>query len=202
MLEAAGALLRKGGYPAATIEAISADSGVAKTTIYRWWSNRAALVVELLLQRADQAAAPATLGKDMLRGIHDEMQRVALAAQGEIGRLLLSLVAEAQHDPAVREALVTGLFAPRRAATAEVIRAAQAAGLLRDDLPAPLIGDLLFGPFFYRSLIRQEPASAEFVSQVFEVVLAGAGTSRQASHGRRSSLPKAARRPRARAPRA
>src|SRR5678815_3644169 len=74
VLEAAGDLLKKGGYRATTIEAISARSGVAKTTIYRWWSNRAALVVELLLLRADHAAPPAEPGQNMLGGIHAEMQ--------------------------------------------------------------------------------------------------------------------------------
>src|SRR5678815_265436 len=74
VLEAAGDLLKKGGYRTTTIEAISARSGVAKTTIYRWWSNRAALVVELLLLRADHAAPPAEPGQNMLGGIHAEMQ--------------------------------------------------------------------------------------------------------------------------------
>ena len=201
MLEAAGELVQKHGYRGTTIEAIAARSGVAKTTIYRWWSNRAVLVVELLLQRADRAAPPAALGKDMLRGIHDEMQRVAVAAQGEIGRLLQSLVAEAQHDPEVREALVKGLFAPRRAATAEVIRAAQDSGLLRADVHPATIGDLLFGPFFYRSLIRQEPVSPEFVREVFEAALRGVGTERAKSSGSRPSRSKAARRSRPRTPR-
>ena len=198
MLEAAGELLKKGGYRATTIEAISARSGVAKTTIYRSWSNRAALVVELLLQRADHAAPPATIGKNMLRGIHDEMQRVATAAQGEVGKLLLSLVAEAQHDREVRDALVKGLFAPRRAATAEVIHAAQASGLLRADIAPPTIGDLLFGPLFYRSMIRQEPVTAEFVSQVFEAALGGVATGRAKPDASRPPRSNAARRSRVR----
>ncbi|MGH3054443.1 MAG: TetR/AcrR family transcriptional regulator, partial [Gaiellaceae bacterium] len=41
VLEAARTLVEKGGYPATTIEAIAAESKVAKTTIYRWWPNRA-----------------------------------------------------------------------------------------------------------------------------------------------------------------
>ena len=201
MLEAAGTLLQKNGYRATTIEAISALSGVAKTTIYRSWANRAALVVDLLLQRADETAPPARVGKNLLRGIHDEMQRVAAAVQGDIGRLLLSLIEEAQHDPEVSEALVTGLFAPRRAATAEVIRAAQASQLLRADVSPPLIGDLLFGPFFYRKLIRQEAVTPEFVSQVFEAALGGLGTPSQATGVERPSAAKAARRTRPRSAR-
>ena len=57
ILDATSERIEKGGYPAATIEAIAARSGVAKTTIYRWWPNRAALVVDLLVQVAAEAAA-------------------------------------------------------------------------------------------------------------------------------------------------
>jgi AcrR family transcriptional regulator len=195
VLEAAGDLLEKNGYRATTIEAIAARAGVAKTTIYRWWSNRAALVVELLLQRADEAAPPAIVGKDPVRGLYEEMQRVARAAQGDVGRMLLSLLGEAQHDDEVRAALVKGLFGPRRAATAEVVREAQTSGRLRPEVSPPVIGDLLFGPIFYRRFIRQEPVSTEYVREVFEAALTGltaAGrTQRRARRARPGSGPAA-----------
>src|SRR5271166_2930982 len=39
-------LLQKTGFPDLTIEAIAANAGVGKATVYRWWPNKGALVVD------------------------------------------------------------------------------------------------------------------------------------------------------------
>jgi AcrR family transcriptional regulator len=161
-----------------TIEAVADRSGVAKTTIYRWWPNRAALVVDLLLQVAT-AAVPMPAGKDPLRSVRSELGLVARALEGLTGRLLLSVLGEAQHDPAVRAVLQRGLFGPRRKATAQVVRQAQASGALRPDVPPLLVVDLLFGPLFYRKFVLQERVTGGFVKQVFERVLSGLRSSRR-----------------------
>lgn len=178
VLSAARALFEKGGYPAATIEAISARSGVAKTTIYRRWPNRAALVVDLLMQLA-QEVAPPPAGRDPLAAIHKEMRLVAEAGASLPGKILGALLSEAQFDPDLREALRTRLFEPRRKATAAAIKAAQDEGELRHGV-APLVAvDMLFGPIFYKLYIRQEYAGRAYVDQVFDAVLAGIGTERK-----------------------
>jgi AcrR family transcriptional regulator len=172
ILKAASALFEKGGYPAATIEAIAARSGVAKTTIYRWWPHRAALMVELLLTMAAEVAPPPA-GPNPMRALQTELHMVAQAMDAPPGRLLMALMSEALNDPEVRDALLGGLFAPRRKATANVIRKAQECGALRADVPPELAVDLFFGPLFYRTLIRQEPATNDFLRQLYENVMAG-----------------------------
>jgi AcrR family transcriptional regulator len=172
ILIAASELFEKGGYPAATIEAIAERSGVAKTTIYRWWPHRAALMVELLLAMAEQAAPPPA-GPDPMRALRTELHRVAEAVDAPPGRLLMALLSEALNDPEVRDALLVGLFAPRRKATADVIRKAQEAGALRADVSPELAVDLFFGPLFYKTLIRQEPATSGFLRQLYENVMIG-----------------------------
>ena len=39
-------LLRKGSFGQLSIEAIAADAGVGKATVYRWWPSKGALVVD------------------------------------------------------------------------------------------------------------------------------------------------------------
>ena len=173
VLDATRALFEEGGYAATTIEAIAARSGVAKTTIYRWWPNRPALVVDLLLQVAATAAPPPTAGSDPIRALRTELHRVARAGEALPGRLMLSLISEAQQDAEVRDALLKGLFNPRRRATAQVIRQAQASGALRKDVSPRIAVDMLFGPIFYRMLLRQERVNEGYVRQVFETAMAG-----------------------------
>lgn len=175
VLAATRTLIEEGGYAAATIEEIAARSGVAKTTIYRRWPNRPSLVVELLMGLAAEVAPPPA-GRDPLRALRTEMLRVAVASDGLAGQLLIALLSEAQRDPEVRDALVHGLFDPRRRASAQVVQAAQEAGMLRKGVPPLVVVDMLFGPLFYRRFIRQERATEAFVRQVFDHAMAGLAT--------------------------
>jgi AcrR family transcriptional regulator len=172
VLEATFALIEKGGYAVATIEAISARSGVAKTTIYRWWPNRPALVVDLLMELA-AATVPPPSGPDPLGAVRQEMRGIAEAPGNFLGQLLVALLGEAQCDPEIRTALLERLFLPRSEATAKMIRQAQKAGLVRREVPALTAVDLLVGPLFYRMFVRHQPLNAAFATQVFRFVMNG-----------------------------
>jgi len=172
VLEATRALINEGGYSAATIEAISARSGVAKTSIYRRWPNRATLVVDLLMRIATEAV-PVPTGRDPQRALRTEMKGVAEVADQLPGQLLRALLGEAQRDPEVATALIDGVFHPRSDASSRAIRRAQAEGSLREDIPPLLAVDLLFGPIFYRMLVRHQPLNDAYVGQVFKYVTEG-----------------------------
>jgi AcrR family transcriptional regulator len=172
VLAAARALIDEGGYPAATIEAIAARSGIAKTTIYRRWPNRATLVVDLLMRIATEVV-PIPTGRDPQRALRTEMRDVASVADEMPGRLLMYLLGEAQHDPEVRAAIVEGVFRPRTEASARAVRRAQAEKSLREDVPPLVAVDLLFGPIFYRMFVRHEPPNEAFMQQVFKFVMEG-----------------------------
>jgi AcrR family transcriptional regulator len=197
VLAAVRELVEKGGYSSSTIDAVAARSGVAKTTIYRWWPNRASLLVELLVEVAGEAAPPPTVGVDPLQALHTELRLVAEASEALPGRLLISLLGEAEHDPDIRTALVHGLFNPRRNATAATIRHAQLAGALRRDVSPYMAVDLLYGPLFYRKFIRNEAATKDFVTLVFQHFLTGLKPPRGSSkRARRTSSVTARRRKR------
>jgi AcrR family transcriptional regulator len=174
VLAAARELFEAQGYAGATIEAVSARSGVAKTTIYRWWPNRASLLVEVLAE-VHTAAVPLPAGGEPVRAIVGELRDAADAMNGLTGKLLTALLGEAQHDPEVRAELLDGLFYPRRAATARVIRRAQETGAIRPDVPLDIAADMLFGPLFYRMLVRHGPVTKTFMMQVFRYAVDGLG---------------------------
>jgi AcrR family transcriptional regulator len=178
VFDAARALVEEGGYPAATIEAIAARSGVAKTTIYRRWPSRGALFVDLMAQITERDLPPLS-GSDPLRALHNELCTAAGNADRVPGRVLTSLLWEAQHDPEVRKALLERVLLPRRESRLRAIRQAQEMGALRRDLPPNVAVDLLWGPLFYRMWVRHEPIDSTFVTQVFKNAMAGMGP-----HGR------------------
>ena len=184
VLAAARALVEKSGYPAATIEAIAARSGVAKTTIYRWWPDRPALIVDLLAEiSADMV--PLAVGGDPIEALRTELRLIADAGDTLLGRLFSALLAEAQHDLVVRAALIDRLFDPRRKAMARVVREAQEIGVIRRDVPAPVVVELLVGPLFVRMFVRHEPLTARFARQVFDQVFEGLAPPSRARGARR-----------------
>lgn len=186
VLDAARELFAAGGYQAATIDAVAARSGVAKTTIYRWWPNRASLLVEVLAE-VHTAAVPLPASGDGARAIRGELRDAAAAANGLTGKLLMALIGEAQHDAEVRAELLEGLFYPRRATTARVIRRAQESGAIRPDVPTDVAADLLFGPLFYRMLVRHDSVTTAFMMQVFRYAMEGLGTEPASRTERRGS---------------
>jgi AcrR family transcriptional regulator len=174
VLKAARELIERGGYPAATIEAIAERSGVAKTTIYRWWPNRASLVVDLLVEISWEAV-PIPAGPDPLRALRNEFRGIASVSESLPGRLLVSLLGVAQSDPEVRSALLRGIFRPRTDATAGVISRAQEAGLIRKDISPHTAVDLFVGPIFYRMIVRHAPPTESFALEAFQVLIDGLG---------------------------
>ena len=184
VLNAARELFEEGGYASATIDAVAARSGVAKTTIYRWWPNRASLLVEVLAE-VHTAAVPLPTAADPERAIVAELRDAADAMNGLTGKLLSALLGEAQHDPEVAAELLEGLFYPRRASTARAIRRAQEKGVIRPDVPADIVADLFFGPLFYRMLVRHGPVTRAFMMQVFRYAIDGLGTQPASRNARR-----------------
>ena len=165
-------LLRDEGWAGLTIDAIAKRAGVARTTIYRWWPSSSVIAVDVLVELSATVAPPPG-GGDPLRAIRLEMRRFAAVAIELPGSILSAVLGEAQHDPAVRVALLERLIYPRREATMRVIRDAQARGLLREDVAPNVIADLFYGPIFYRMLMGHEPSTERFATQTFERVLAG-----------------------------
>jgi len=172
VLDAARKLLQQHGYASASIEAIAAASGVAKTTIYRSWPSRSYLFLELLVEVAIEAV-PLAQGKNPLAALRREHREVARATESLTGRLLVSLLGEADDDPDFHRALMARLFEPRSEAAARVIRRAQEVGAMRGDVQPLVVVDMLFGPLFYRKLVRRERVTAQFAAQVFLNALAG-----------------------------
>ena len=108
-----------------------------------------------------------------MQALKTEMKGAGVAINGVTGRLLSSLLGEAQTDPETRTALLDRLFYPRTGHTAGAIKRAQAAGDVRPDIPSHLAVDLFFGPLFYRMFVQHEPVNDAFVKQVYQYVLEG-----------------------------
>lgn len=173
IVQAALDLGREVGYHKLSIEGIAARAGVGKNTIYRWWPSKAAVLLDGLLaamtldapfpDTGDLAAdlkTQMTTGSDTIAGPHTRAHYTAL-------------IGEAQHDPELARALWDRLISHLTAAVARRIALAQRQGQIRPDIDPDLVIELLYGPTYYRWLIRQQPTDRDRIHTIVDTVLAG-----------------------------
>jgi hypothetical protein len=82
-----------------------------------------------------------------------------------------ALLAAIQDDPKLAAALLDRLLRPWLAATTQRLRAAQQAGRLGDDVDLEVAAELLYGPVYYRWLLRTGPISRQYVDGVVAMTL-------------------------------
>ncbi len=102
------------GYAHATVDRIAAAAGIAKTTIYRRWPSKGALITACLVD----AFGPAPLTGASREEVMSTAIHWIAAKIGEpgIGAAFAGVFTDAVNDPALREILSTQLQDPYRLA--------------------------------------------------------------------------------------
>lgn len=172
VLAATAELLAQHGLGGATVDAVSARSGVAKTTIYRHWPDRTTLLLDAVMAMAPPCEDPATgdLRSDLvelLAGL------VAALYDSEYGRTLPSIIDNADRDAEVA-ALLARFGRERRRAGHSILRRAVDGGALPPHTDVALVHSLLVGPVFYHRLASRTRPTRRQLEQIVAHVLAGA----------------------------
>jgi AcrR family transcriptional regulator len=170
MLDAAGELLARGGPEAVTHLRVSEEAGVARATVYRHWSTRADILLDLLRRGVDlDLVAPATdvSFKQRVAGL---LRAFASALNGESGRTLSAMIGLAEWDEDVFAALERMTeFGPR------MLRGVLSAGIehgeLKPDTDVDLLADRLIGPLYLRRLLYHDDLSDAYVDGLVSVTL-------------------------------
>ena len=164
--------LREHGFRAVTVESISAKTGIAKTSIYRRWPNKAAMAMDAFLFRIGPGIEFPRRTR-YVESIRLQMLALAKAFRGPFGSIIKALLGEAQFDGELAEAFRTRWIAPRREAAKEVIQAAIRNKELRPDVDLDQALDALYGWIYYRLMIGSGPLSDACVRGIFSAVMDG-----------------------------
>jgi AcrR family transcriptional regulator len=171
-LEAAHDLLSEQGYGAITMDAIAARAGVGRQTIYRWWPNKAAVVLEAVGNRTRrQVPHPdtGTLEGDLIAFLNGWVRGM----RGSAGAALHGLLAESLIDSEFARAFREEYVPARRDTVRHLLLRGQDRGELSAKADLELISDLIFSPVWYRFVLGDLPKDAAFASKVVRTVLAG-----------------------------
>jgi AcrR family transcriptional regulator len=175
LLAAAGRILSRDGYARLTMERVAAESGVAKTTLYRRWPTKAALCMELYLDVAGRELHDPGTGHVASDLKHIANTVVRLQTRTVAGPAFIGLIAEAQVNPGSRAAFLAEFADRRREGTRLVLRRAIERGQLRPDTDVDLVIDALGGAVTFRLLQGHAPLTARFVDALVTLLLSGCG---------------------------
>jgi AcrR family transcriptional regulator len=176
ILDAAASLLFEHGIDGITIERIAATASVSKATIYKWWPSKAAVVVDAFLAQVQPLAPIPDVG-DLRRELCEPAAaQLRLFRDTPVGTALKSLLAAAQHDPDVAEAVRTRWLKPRRDLARQAVLRAQERGELRPEVDPEMVLDLVFGPIYYRLLTGHAPLQDDLVERLVDAFLEGLST--------------------------
>jgi AcrR family transcriptional regulator len=169
---AAVAVLADDGFDRFSVEEVAVRAGVAKTTIYRRFPNRSALIGAALGHLAEQH--PVVPPRGSLR----ERLVVILTSIRENnpdsprGRILMH--AMASDDPELAQLVHDRVLAPRARLLRCVIEEGIADGQLRPDLDVDSVVPILVGPMLYLGMWRKrESARRVTVDDVVDLIMTG-----------------------------
>ncbi len=171
ILEATRSLASGQGYGGVTIEGVAREAGVAKTTIYRWWNSKAALVYEACFDPELREALPdtGTLHGDVEALVRQEVERQT----GEVAsRVLPGLIAE-QAQAKGSTTILDPILRPERKRASQVLDRAAKRGELANADGGELLFDQVAGAVFHRTFVAGHAADAPFQAQLAKLIVGG-----------------------------
>lgn len=169
VLTTAFELLSESGVGGFTVDEVARRSGVAKTTIYRHWPSREALVIDAASRISAEQEVPDT-------GSPEGDVTAILANLGHLlgtarwSSVVPSIVDVAERDPefaGIHGKIQRGHAAPLR----KVIERAAGRGLISATADPATMVSALIGPLYYRRWFSREPIDDQFVKTIVSNVI-------------------------------
>lgn len=167
VIQAAVDIFLKQGVAALTVEAVSARSGVAKTTIYRRWANRDELLLEVFgqfslgIDRPPLELPPQERVRHVVRGI------AAALSTPKWRRALPAFLSAATHRHELA-AMHDRIEAHQARVISTVLEDAIAAGALPADTDRAEAVMVLLGPLLVSALMQPDLLTTQFADRLVD----------------------------------
>lgn len=169
ILDATIEMLEENSYSSLTIEAIASQAGVGKSTIYRWWDNKAYLVLDAFLMTVESE-----FNFDRTQSIMDNFKRqleaLTRVLNSKIGKSTLTIVTE--NDEIAKDFYTLFLFTKRNEAK-QVLQAAIDKGEVKSAINMDIVLDLFYGPIYFQILIYKKIPDEDYVNDLLIHVMKG-----------------------------
>jgi AcrR family transcriptional regulator len=165
-----------------TMEAVARRAKVGKPTLYKWWPSKAALILAMFHERLagnpdtgnpDAGISGAPYAATAEQAIRARMQRLIAECNGLFGGVLADLIAEGQSDPAILDELHQRYLNPEKAAILADVEWGKQTGEFPAGTDSVLLVEAIFGPVYYRLLLRFAPLTGQYGDELIDQVLHG-----------------------------
>jgi AcrR family transcriptional regulator len=158
------------GYGAFTIESVAARAGVGKSTIYRHWPDRLALIADAF-ETFHEQMVPSLEQRSARESVELLVRHVAeVVVDSTFSRCIPALIEGAERDERLRE-FHHRYSADRRQALIDLIAHGVADGEFEASVDPELATVALLGAIFYRRLMSGEPFEPARASELVDTVL-------------------------------
>lgn len=169
ILDATRRLLSHTSVQKLSIEAIARKAGVGKTTIYRWWPNKSAVVMEAIFsQPAFHNIMPTP--RNAVEGVTMQIDKLCRQLAGKNGRTVAEIIGEAQPDTESLKIFINTFLQDRYNTLNSYIEGGKQTGEFDDALDTDSAIDVILGPIFFRLISGQELDDA-FISDMTAMLI-------------------------------
>jgi TetR/AcrR family transcriptional regulator, regulator of autoinduction and epiphytic fitness len=170
ILRAAVEELAEAGYGSFTIESVAARAGVGKSTIYRHWPEKLALIADAF-ETFHEQMVPSLVNHSYRESVELLVRHVAeVVIDSTFTRCIPALIEGAERDARVRQ-FHHRYQAERRRALIDLVAKGIDAGEFPRGLDPELATLALLGPIFYRRLMSGEPFDPACAGELVATVL-------------------------------
>ena len=155
-------------YVHVTIEAIASRAGVGKSTIYRWWKDKPALVLDVFKMQTTHIFE-LDCNTSLRQNLYQQLFKLSDVLHQPVGRALLVVMAEQREAAA---AFFHEYLLPRRAEMRSLIQLAIERDEIRSDYPFELMLDTLYGSVHYQIIFFNQVPDRDYICALVDMVLA------------------------------
>jgi AcrR family transcriptional regulator len=167
------------GYGRLSIEAVARRAGVSKTAIYRRWSSKLELVLEIVSAAAGKSLPLPDTG-DLRGDLETLFMIMAHALRHPVAaQIIPDLLAEAARNPQIAQTLESALRVNQRDIGGQLVGRAIARGELAPDTDLDIAVDLIVGPLYWRLAVSRAPLPLEDLPRMAAAVAAALGVACQ-----------------------
>ncbi len=165
-------LLREKPLRDISIEEIAKKAGVGKATIYKWWPSKAYLAFDAFSKRLKEMVPIRDTG-NAEKDLTEQLYALFAFFETPAGKLLGQFLGEGQVDEEFACLFRERFIKPRRQLVGVIFDRAVESSQIRGGLDRELVLDLIYGPGFYRMMIRRAPLGRDAVDAMISTLFRG-----------------------------
>lgn len=167
ILDAAHKALREGGLASLTTRKLYEEAKASAATVYRWWPNKEAVVLEAFLEMVEGQTKAARTDR-AVDDLREHVRGGAAFLCSPKGRMMADIIAEGLRNPDLRQSLLERFYKPRRELAFEMIKRAIESGEIEPGTDPDLLIDAIYGPVYLRLFVGHLSPDEEFAMNAFE----------------------------------